>query len=103
MPCLDLRIDGYSYRIDSPDVEMCSRWLADLLTMFPPTSATHLQLHVYPFIVPDPKNPYNGPGIPDWETHTKRWESISATSPADAVQQFAARLAAQATAIRNGE
>ena len=101
MPSLDLRIDNYCFRIDSPNAETCGRWLGDMLTTFPITPATNLVLRVQPFYIPDPKGPWHLPAVPDWEANMQRWDSVSATSPADAVEQFAGRLAKFAQELRD--
>ena len=102
MPSLELQLDTNHYRLDSPDREICGRWLGDLLTMWPITPATLVVLRVRPFYVPNPENRWMGQGVPDWEADWQRWHSVSADSPADAARQLAARLSAVADSLDAG-
>lgn len=56
MPSIELLVDNRCFRIDSADLEMCGKWFADCITMYPINPATRLQLRVMPFFVPIPED-----------------------------------------------
>lgn len=106
MPCIELQIDNRWFRIDSPDTDMCGKWLADALTMYPVNPATRISLRINPYFVPDPGNPWMGPEVPDWTCDSRKlntYVNIKATSPADAARKLAAQLTALAEELDPAE
>ena len=95
MPTLDVRIDSCGFRIQTSDLQMAGKWLADLLCLYKPMSHTYLQLQVSPFYVPDPADP-RGNWIPDWDVDSSYFMNISACSAAEGLMKFAEQLARRA-------
>lgn len=100
MPSIELLVDNRCFRIDSADLEMCGKWFADCITMYPINPATRLQLRVMPFFVPIPEdqrgrhNAWHGEA-PDWTCDSRHLWTYTVSperTAADAVRGFVKML-----------
>lgn len=95
MPSIDLRIDGQSNRIDSPDYELCGKWLGDLLKQGHITPATMVQLTVRPYLVPANPADWREPWVPDWNIGGRHMDTYAIggeRTPAGAARKLARYL-----------
>lgn len=105
MPSIELRIDNQFNRIDSPDYELCGKWLGDLLQQGQITPATMVHLTVRPYLVPANPADWREPWVPDWISGGRHMDTYAISgqhTPAGAARKLARCLTDLADELDGG-
>jgi hypothetical protein len=89
---LEIRVDGYSFVIDSTDPELLGKWMLEVFARVGPfTPGTYCQVQAFPSFVSDPSSPQ---GLrPDWIADTRIIGGVfQVKSPRELVEALAKQL-----------